>query len=313
MILIIGRMSRGPKTIALSIIGSLILIPVMAGCSTATPPAADGPLVVATTSIIGDIARNVVGEQGAVEVLIPIGVDSHDFEPSARQAALLATADLVVTNGLGLEQGLQDLLASVASDGTPVIELAPLVDPLVFADGNGDPHFWMDPIRVGDAAIALASELRAGDPGGAWPERAQSYAATVADADEAIVDNLTSIPAGDRRMVTNHESFGYFADRYGFEVVGVVIPGGSTQAEPSSAEIAALVAVMREEGTRVIFAETTQPTTLATAVGAELGDEVEIVELFTESLGGEGSGAETLADMLVANSVAIASALGDQT
>jgi zinc/manganese transport system substrate-binding protein len=111
-------------------------------------------------------------------------------------------------------------------------------------------------------------------------------------------------------MVTNHEAFGYFADRYGFEILGVVIPGGSTLAQPSSAELAGLVEVMEQSGTRAIFAETTEPTTLADAVAAELGDDVEVVELFTESLGGPGSGAETLAAMLLTNAGRISEALG---
>ena len=111
-------------------------------------------------------------------------------------------------------------------------------------------------------------------------------------------------------MVTNHEAFGYFADRYGFEIIGVVIPGGSTLAEPSSAELADLVEVMEQSGTGAIFAETTQPTTLAEAVAAELGGEVEVVELFTESLGGPGSGADTLQEMLVTNAGRISEALG---
>ena len=110
-------------------------------------------------------------------------------------------------------------------------------------------------------------------------------------------------------MVTNHEAFGYFADRYGFEIVGVVIPGGSTLAEPSSSELADLVEVINQSGTSAIFAETTQPSSLAEAVAAELGDDVEVVELFTESLGGPGSGAETLQEMLLTNAARISEAL----
>lgn len=310
MILIIGPHPRTGKHLGRTATAGLVLLALITGCSTETSSESDGPLVLATTSIVGDIVRNVVGDEGAVEVLIPIGVDAHEFEASARQATLLATADLIVANGLGLEHGIAGLLSSVEADGTPVIELAPLVDPLPLADGNDDPHFWMDPIRVGDAAIALATELESVDSDVAWSDRAESYAAKMADTDELIAGNLGAIPPAERKLVTNHESFGYFADRYRFEVVGVVIPGGSPQAEPSSAEIAALVAVMEEEDVTVIFAETTQPSTLATAVAAELDAEVQVVELFTESLGEEGSGAETLSTMLMANSMAIASALG---
>lgn len=302
------------------LLGSLLLI---AACG--TDSGSDGSLeddrvlVVATTSILGDIASNVAGDEARVEVLIPIGVDSHDFQPSSQQASLVAEADLVVANGLGLEQGLEEILASRVDEGGPVIELAPLVDPIPFSaheeeadheHGSEDPHFWMDPIRVGVAAVALAAELTELHPEGSWEDRAAEYSAGMSATDETIRGTLESVPEESRSMVTNHEAFGYFADRYGFEIIGVVIPGGSTLAEPSSAELAELVAEMDEHGTRVIFAETTRPTTLADAVAAELGTEVEVVELYTESLGPEGSRAENLASLLESNASAIAAALG---
>jgi len=290
----------------------------MAACSGGPEPAREGPLVVATTSILGDIASNVVGDEATVEVLIPIGVDAHDFAPSARQAGPVADADLVVANGLGLEAGLVDVLTSAAGDGVEVIEVAPLVDPLPFSHqdeededhGGLDPHFWMDPARVADAAMAVAERLAVVQPDGAWRERATVFASVMEATDDEIEDVLGSIPDEQRQMVTNHEAFGYFAAHYGFQVLGVVIPGGSTLAEPSSAHLAELVGIMERAEARVIFAETSRPTALAEAVAAELGEEVEVVELFTESLGGPGSGAESLPEMLVTNAERIAAALG---
>lgn len=300
----------------------LTLALVVASCATEGEPGDGGISVVATTSILGDIASAVIGDQGQVEVLIPIGADSHEFQPSSQQASRIAGADLVVANGLGLEPGLQDILGSAMADGLPVIELAPLVDPIPFSEPgdhdeeagldqrNQDPHFWMDPIRVGDAALALAAELTELYPDGAWQERASEYVDEMATTDRAIQGLFDQIPGTARQMVTNHEAFGYLAARYGFEVTGVVIPGGSTLAEPSSAELAALVEIMESEGVRVIFAETSQPTALAEAVAAELGGDVDVVELFTESLGPPGSGAETLSKMLLTNAERISAALG---
>ena len=288
----------------------LLLALTLAACAGGTEEAEEGLAVVATTSIVGDIAAAVVGGGGEVEVLIPIGVDAHDFSPSSQQASLLASADLVLANGLGLEAGLEDVLASVANDGVQVLELAPLVEPIEFRDGGAlDPHFWMDPVRVGDAALAVAGALDAHHPGG-WQERAASYAAGMEATDGEIEGILAVVAQDHREMVTNHEAFGYFAARYGFETIGVVIPGGSTLTEPSSAELADLVEVMEQSGTSAIFAETTQPTALAEAVAAELGDDVEVVELFTESLGEPGSGAETLSEMLLTNARRISEALG---
>jgi zinc/manganese transport system substrate-binding protein len=274
---------------------------------------------VATTSIVGDIVAGVAGDDARVEVLIPIGVDAHDFQPSAQQAQMIAEADLVVANGLGLEEGLVDVLEAAAADGTRVIELAPLVDPLPFSMPEDheddpeheslDPHFWMDPIRVGIAANALADELTAIDPDGGWRERAGEYATEFEVTDQAVRELVEQVPSDARLLVTNHEALGYFAHRYGFEVIGVVIPGGSTLAEPSSAEMAELVETMQREDLRVIFAETSQPTTLAESIADELGEDVQVVELFTETLGPSGSGGETLASMLLSNAELISGAL----
>jgi len=306
----------------------LCLVLALVACGEAGGSADDEVLVVATTSILGDIASEVVGGEGRVEVLVPLGVDSHDFAPSARQASLVATADLVVANGLGLEESMADVLDSARADGAAVLELAPLVDPIPFVEpedharsehGEGedahehddlDPHFWNDPIRVGRAALALAASLEEASPGGAWLDRVEDFADEMGATDEAIATLVGDVPEDSRRLVTNHESFGYFAARYGFELIGVVIPGGSTLAEPSSASLAALVEIMESEGVRVIFAETSQPSTLAEAVAAELGDDVQVVELFTESLGPPGSGAETIAAMLLTNAERITTALG---
>jgi zinc/manganese transport system substrate-binding protein len=297
---------RGLRRIA---VGALCLSLGLVACADSSSRGDDELLVVVTTSILGDIAAEVAGDEGEVEVLIPVGVDAHDFSPSSQQASMLAEAGLVVANGLGLEAGLEDVLASVANDGVRVLELAPLVEPIEFRDGGPDPHFWMDPVRVGAAALALASVLDE-HHSGEWQERAAAFAGVMEATDLQVEDLLSSVPQDHREMVTNHEAFGYFADRYGFEIIGVVIPGGSTLAEPSSAELADLVEVMQQSNTGAIFAETTQPNSLAEAVAAELGNDVEVVELFTESLGGPGSGGETLQEMLVTNAGRISEALG---
>jgi zinc/manganese transport system substrate-binding protein len=312
-----SRPSKQPKRVLVALLATMITI---GGCGADPGSGDDGILVVATNSILADIASNVVGEEGAVEFLIPLGGDSHDFSPSARQVARLSEADLILANGLSLEESMADVLDSLRADGARVVELAPLVDPIPFTgeghdddgheDETEDPHFWMDPIRVGEAALALADELDEAGPGGAWHARAEGYADEMRVTDTAIAGRVGDVAESSRKMVTNHEAFGYFAARYGFEVVGAVIPGGSTLAEPSSAELADLVELMQDEGVNVIFAETSRPTTLADAVAAELGEEVEVVELFTESLGPAGSGAETLSKMLLTNAERITAALG---
>ena len=286
--------------------------------------------VVATTTILGDMAREVGGEDVTVEVLTPLGADPHDFRASASQVASLNEADLVVANGLGLEEGLEDVLEAAAGDGVRVLEVAPMLDPIPFgfeaghtehegeeSAGDGhehqdlDPHVWLDPVRMADAARLIAVELAEIDPESDWMGRAEEYTEELLAANEEISQTLASIPEARRLLVTNHEALGYFAERYDFEVVGVVIPGGSTMGDPSSAELAELVEVMEHESVNTIFGETTQPSALAEAVADELGEDVRVVGLYTESVGEPGSGAETLITMLLTNAELIAEALGD--
>lgn len=283
------------------------------GASSSTTPQ-PGVLIVATTTILGDIASAVAGDEAVVEVLVPTGADPHDFQPSSQQVAAINDADLVIANGLGLEEGMIDVLEGAEVDGVDVLEIAPLVDPIPFAETGpdevqDDPHFWTDPLRVATAAEAIADALAEVDPSIDWATRSSDYAAELRALDSEIEALFAVIPEPDRKLVTNHDALGYFADRYRFNVVGVVIPGGSTLAEPSSAELAALVEVMEEQGVHVIFAETIEPAVLAEAVAAELGEDVEVIELYTDSLGPAGSDAETVIDMLRLDAERIAAAL----
>ncbi len=265
------------------------------------------PTVLATTTILGDLAAAVAGDDAEVTVLLPPGADPHDYQPSAREVATIEQADLVIANGLGLEEGLADVLT-----GDHVVEVAPRLDPLPSGgdDGDGlDPHVWMDPLRMGEAARVVAAELARIDPGADWAGRAAAYAAGLEAADREIEALLSSIPTERRKLVTNHDSLRYFADRYGFDVVGTVIPGGATLAAPSSAELAALVAEIERLGVPAVFVETTESAELAEALAAEAGG-VAVVELYSGSLGEPGSGADTLAGMLLTDARRIAAALG---
>ncbi len=299
---------KGQMRRRLLIVGGLTLA--LAACDTAPSGPDDGIVIVATTSVLGDIVQFVAGDEARLEILIPIGVDAHDFSPSAQQASVISGADLVVANGLGLEAGLGDFITAAAADGVEVLEVAPLLDPIPLRSDETtlDPHFWMDPLRAGEAAREIAEALAARTEGG-WEERAGAYALQLEATDVTVSELLSVIPAPGRIMVTNHESLGYFADRYEFEILGVVVPGGSTLAEPSSAHLAELVEIMDEAGANVVFAETTEPATLAEAITSELGADARVVELYTESLGEPGSEAGTLSGMLLSNARSISEAL----
>lgn len=297
----------------------LLLVPAIALCFAACGDGqteGDGVTVVATTSIWGDVAAEIVGDAGTIEVLIPMGSDAHDYQATPRQVASLIDADLVIVNGLGLEEGLSDVLESAHDDGANLLEVGPAVDPLPFGEnehededdhGDLDPHVWFDPARAGEAALLIAEALGVVEPGVDWETRAETYRDEMVQLSSDIETTLAEVPESRRKLVTNHEALGYFADTFDFEVVGVVIPGGSTLADPSSAELAALVEVIETEQVGAIFTETSQPDDLARAVATEVGEEIAVVELHTESLGDPP--ADTLAGMLQENADRIANAL----
>lgn len=301
-----------PNRLRKALTAGLALSMLLGACSDDGAP--EGRTVVATTTILGDVAANVVDGDAEVVVLAPLGADPHDFQPSSAQVATINEADLVVANGLGLEEGLEDVLDGAAADGVNIIELAPQLDPLPFGSGDDsdsqDPHVWLDPLRMGEAATLIAAELTRIDASVDWSARADAYATELAALDREIEATLAAIPEGGRLLVTNHDSLGYFAARYGFDVIGTVIPAGTTLADPSSEALADLVSIMEKKGVSAIFAETTLPAVLAEAVAAELGSDVEVVSLYTGSLGEAGSGAETLIAMLRTNAERIAEALG---
>lgn len=303
--------------------------------SDAAQPSADATVVV-TTSILGDVVRNLVGDDAQVEVVMPPNADPHDFAPSARQAAAMRSADVLVVNGLGFEEGLIDTIEAAEGDGVVVVTATDGVDELLklqgahdhghseeegdehadegeeHADEGDDPHVFTDPARMAQVAGHIAEELAEhldGLDSEAHRDRVADYVGQLEALDAEVEELLDEVPDERRVLVTNHDVFGYLADRYGFEVLGVIIPGGSTLAEASARELAELAEEIEAEGVPAIFAEVSSPSQLADALAAE-GQEVEVVELFTESLGEEGSGAETYLEMVRTNAERIADALG---
>jgi len=289
--------------------------------------AAGGASVVATTTMLGDVTSEIVlCAGGNVEVLMPNGVDPHDFSASSDQIASMIGADLVVVNGLGLESGLTDSLANATSDGANVFEVAPVLDPIEFGAGSHseeshsdeeghddhgslDPHFWFDMNRMATAAELIGAELTTATGDDAYTTCAQATATQIRAAEGDVRALLESVPADQRILVTDHEALGYLADVYGYEIAGTVIPAGTTLAEPSSADLAALVATIKAEGITAIFSNTSSPTALAEAVAAESGTNIKVIPLYVESLGEPGSPAATYVDMMRTNAQLIAEGL----
>lgn len=301
------------------------LVVLGSACGSADGGHGDRPLVIATTTILGDIVVHTAGDAAEVEVLMPLGADPHDFSPSARQAARLRDAVLVVANGVGLEEGLLDVIDAAEQDGVTVLRVGELLDPQPFVGNGGieaenessdeahrlDPHVWMDPVRIASAVELIADRLSTA-VGVDVSDTAAIYRTKILDLHDEITDMMAEVPVARRKMVTNHFSYGYYADRYGLTLLGTVIPAATTGAETSAADYAALVDLLEDEGLSVVFGSTTEPSTLADSLTEEVGYEVEVVKLYTGSLGEPGSGAETYLDMMRASTRLIVENLGQE-
>jgi zinc/manganese transport system substrate-binding protein len=256
---------------------------------------------VATTTIAGDIVRNVGGNRIHVDTLVPADADPHDFEPRPSDAVALADAELVVKSGGDLDEWLDDLIDSAGGDAAELT----LLDS-VRAIGD-DPHWWQDPRNAILATEAVRDALAEADPDGrrAYERNAALYVRELRALDDDIERCMQRVPPEKRKLVTTHDALGYFADRYGLEVIGSVIPSLSTQAQPSAKEVDALVEQIEEERVEAIFPEAAVSQRLERAISRESGAEVGR-ELWADSLGGEGSGAETYVDAMRANADALA-------
>jgi zinc/manganese transport system substrate-binding protein len=256
----------------------VVFVGVVSGCSTSavTEPGADRPSVVVTTEVLGGVVADLVGDAAMVSVLMSGGADPHSWQPSARQTESIFAADLVVTNGLALEEGLVDVLERASADGVAVFEATDHVQ----EHGADDPHFWLDPLAMRDAVLALGPELLAAgiDVGG----RDVEVAAGLEALDARLADVLAVVPDDRRKLVTGHDSLGYLADRYGFAVVGAVMPGRSTSSEPSARDLADLIAAVRAEDVTAVFTEVGTPRSVARSLADDAGAvtvELEIAKL----------------------------------
>jgi zinc/manganese transport system substrate-binding protein len=315
------------RTLAAACITAALLL---AGCASDSDPEAGsaipsggaGARVVATTTIWGDIAGQIVECAGAgdVSTLMPVGADPHDYSPSSQDVAAMVAADLVIANGLGLEGGLEQSIESAQADGATVFEVAPLLDPVPFgeegavegeedAHGSADPHVWHDVTRAAKAAGMIGAELTRATGSPDFAECGALLQGELMTVNDEVAATLATVPEERRILVTDHDALGYLAAAYGFTVAGTVIPGGSTLAQPSSAELAALASTVTETGVPAIFANTANPQALIDALASEVGD-IAVVELYVDSVGEPGSGADTFQGMVTTNAQRISEALG---
>ena len=246
----------------------------------------DGLTVSATTGILADITEQVAGPDASVDQVIPDGASPHDFQLSAEDRAAIEDSGLLVYNGTGLEPGIP-----VAEVEVPTFALTDTVDELL----PDDPHVWMDPTRVAAALPALADALAEADPDHAdgYRSRADDYAAELERVDAEVRAAVEALPAQDRELVTSHDALGYFADRYGFEVVATTFPASGVEAEASAAKIREVEDAVRRTGVPAVFAEEEDDPEVLELVAEDTGVEI-VADLLVESPGEAGSYVEML-------------------
>lgn len=283
--------------------------------------------VLAANSFLADIAQNVAGERASVESLVPIGLDPHAFEPTPQDVAKIANSQVLIINGAGFEEWLEKTIEN-AGGGTKIIEASEgleMREPGEDEPGHddeeeghededeyheGDPHFWLDPVAV----IRYVENIRDGlgevDPAGreVYAKNAANYIEQLRELDTWIKQQVEQIPAERRVLVTDHDTMGYFADRYGFTVIGAIIPSFSTGASPSAQELAGLVDQINATGAPAIFLDVAANPRLAEQIAGETGVRV-IADLHTHSVTASDGNAPTYIAMLRHNTLRIVEAL----
>jgi zinc/manganese transport system substrate-binding protein len=301
---------------------------------------ADGPRVVVTTTVLGDLARSVGGAHADVHELLQPNSDPHDYEPRPDDVIATADADVVLTSGLGLDDWMADVAEQSGGDA-PVVEVGEHV-PVVREGGEAhthdehaagehgeddhdaeehaghdhgdvDPHWWHDPRNAEAAVLAIRDALTRANPGAraAYARNATAYMRRLRALDAAIRGCVAAIAPARRTLVTDHDAFGYFADRYDLDVVGTVIPSLTTQAQPSAGDLAELARTIERERVATVFSARSVNAKLAEAIARETGARSDD-SLYGDTLGPTGSDGATYLAMEAHNADAIVRGLGDR-
>jgi len=267
----------------------------LSACQPNIPPQ-DGLRVIAVENFLADMTQRVAGDRVKVQTLIPINVDPHAFEPTPHDIANISESQVLVINGGGIETWLNPVLNNAGGQRL-IIEASKGLKSR--SAPEIDPHFWMDP----NNSITYIKNIRDGlikaDPAGAaqYQANADDYIQQLKELDRWINEQVKQIPPEKRLLVTNHESLGYFADRYGFKVIGTIIPGFSTDSAPSAQEIARLINQIRATGSKAVFIEVGANQDMARQIASETGVRV-VTNLYTESLTDANGPAPSYIEML---------------
>ena len=305
------RIAAVARARALPIAAGLALALVLAGCGSGSAARHSGPAVVATTTQIGDWVRVVAGNAADVHQILHPNTDPHEYEPRPHDVEAVAGAKLVFLNGDRLDAWMSTVISNAG--GSPeVVDLGATVPVRLPGESDGpeasryDPHWWHDPHNAEAAVRVIRDALAAADPAAAGTYRANAaaYLRRLRALDAGIRACVAGVPAAQRKLVSDHDAFGYFAHRYGIEIVGAVIPSQTTQAQASAQDIARLVALVRREHVRAIFPEQSLSKKLAQQIAAESGARAGDT-LYGDALGPAGSPGATYLSMERANANAM--------
>ena len=241
--------------------------------------------VVTTTTVFADIVQNVGGSRISASSIIPAGVGPEDYEPKPDDAVKLADAALIVSNGVGLDDFLDRLISAGTGGATPRLVLGDGI-PTITIDGEANPHFWLDPTLVRRYYVpAMTAKLAELDPEGraSYTANAEAYGRKLDELDAELLASIAAIPEANRKLVTFHDAFPYFARHVGLEMIGVIL--ANVGQEPTAAELAALVDKVKATGVRAVFSEAQFSPKLAQTLAQEAGIQNVVTTLYTDSLG----------------------------
>ena len=292
------------KTKSILIVITITLL-IITACTNGAQNYSSQPIrVIAAESFLTDIAQQVAGNRIKVEGLIPIGMEPHAYEPTPRDVARVTESDLLIISGAGLEEWLKGILTNIGGS-EKIIEASAGLTAV-----NGDPHFWLDPNTVLVYVDNISDALARIDPDGknVYISNASAYKQKLIELDTWIKLEVEKIPLENRLLVTNHETLGYFASRYGFQVIGSLLASLSSEASPSPRELAQLSDSLRVLPVRVIFLDAGSNPKLAEQIAAETNAKI-VTDLYSESLSPAGGPASTYLDMMKYNVSVIVSAL----
>jgi len=263
-----------------------------------------------STTFLADITQNIAGDRAAVESLLPVGTDPHSYQPTPQDMTKIANSILLIINGAEYEHFIESLLENAGGE-RDVVEASAGISPRTDANGihGVDPHMWLDPNNVIVYVENIREALTHYNPDGAatYQANADAYIAELKSLDAWIVEQVAQIPPERRLLVTNHESLGYFAERYGVTVAGTVIESFSSGASPSAGQMAGLIDQIKTSGAPAIFLDAADNDTLAQQIANETDVSV-VTDLHLEALT-DGAPAPTYIDMMKHNVTLIVDAL----